>query len=43
MSKPGPVKEILLVGFGGVGAICEFKPSDFWENDLARNWQTLSS
>jgi len=22
----GPVKEILLVGFGAVGAICAFKP-----------------
>jgi len=39
----GPEKDILLVGFGAVGAICEFKSSDFWEDDLARNWQTLSS
>jgi len=29
----GPVKEILFVGFGAVGAICEFKMSDIREDD----------
>jgi hypothetical protein len=43
MSESSPVKEILLVGLGAVGAICEFKQSDFGEGDLARTWQTLSS
>ena len=40
---PDPEKEILLMGFGAVGVICEFKSSDFGEDDPARNWQTLSS